>query len=346
MAVIDRLRRMLLWRCAQAAAKAAPPVSPNSKLVSPSEAAAGSATPAGAVRLQQLPQEYLELFLELLSLSIQPNAGVRGSAVPTLLACLKRFPCLVELLVPEVLAALAGVPGPVLGAAAAGKAAAGLGGSSLPAAAAAGSVDGSSGAGAQAVQLPQQEALERFYSVVLLDAMRNQQADASAAPAAAAAGGSGSEDAAASGAQPAPVAAATMLAAAVKAAKATAAPGDGSSSTAAAAKAAAATAAALAAAGAGRSSVAQESVNDGRVAGACTVLTGCLDAWRVIFRDSLVFRGFLYALMASRCHNSNTCLKSIQMLIMQVGWVGLSAAAHLICTCYVSFLETISYYRA
>ncbi|WIA33391.1 hypothetical protein OEZ86_006527 [Tetradesmus obliquus] len=101
------LRRMLLWRCAQAAAKAAPPASPCSKPVTPGEAAAGSATPAGAVRLQQLPKEYLALFVELLALSMQPNAGVRGSAVPTLLACLKRFPCLVELMVPEVLAALA-----------------------------------------------------------------------------------------------------------------------------------------------------------------------------------------------------------------------------------------------
>ncbi|KAF6261252.1 hypothetical protein COO60DRAFT_1625449, partial [Scenedesmus sp. NREL 46B-D3] len=179
MTVMDRLRRMLLWRCAQAAAKAAPPALPGCEPVSPGEAAAGSATPAGAVRLQQLPQEYVALFQELLVLSMQPNAGVRGSAVPTLLACVKRFPCLVELLVPEVLAALAGVPGPVLG------------------------------------------------------------------------------------------------------------------------------------------SVAQESANDGRVAGACTVLTGCLDAWRVIFRDGPAFRGFLYALMASRCHTSNTCLKSIQMLMMQ-----------------------------
>jgi hypothetical protein len=307
MSVIDRLRRMLLWRCAQAAAKAAPPASSECKPVLPSEAAAGSASPAGAVRLQQLPQEYLELFLELLSLSMQPNAGVRGSAVPTLLACVKRFPCLVELLVPEVLAALAGVTGPVLGAAAAAAAgkAVGLGGSSLPAAAAAG---GGGGSGGKAVQLPQAEDLQRFYTVVLQDAMRSQQADTSAA--AAAGGGSSSEDAA--GAQAVPAAAAAMLAAAAKAAGGN---GNGNGSAAAAAKAAAA--AALAAAGAGRS-VAQESVNDGRVAGACTVLTGCLDAWRVIFRDRLVFRGFLYALMASRCHSSNTCLKSIQMLIMQV----------------------------
>jgi hypothetical protein len=262
------------------------------------------------VRLQQLPQEYLDLFMELLVLSMQPNAGVRGSAVPTLLACLKRFPCLVELLVPEVLAALAGVPGPVLGAAAGGGKAAGLGGSSLPAAAGVGG-----GAAVHSAQLPQQEDLEKFYGTVLLDAMQNQQqVDASASTAAAAA--------AAAGASADPEAAAvTAMMMAAKAAKAAAggssasAAGNGNGSTAVAAKAAAA---AYAAATAGRSSVAQESANDGRVAGACTVLTGCLDAWRVIFRDGLVFRGFLYALMASRCHTSNTCLKSIQMLIMQV----------------------------
>jgi hypothetical protein len=307
MAVMDRLRRMLLWRCAQAAAKAAPAASPSSKPVSPSEAAAGCGTPAGAVRLQQLPQEYLDLFMELLVLSMQPNAGVRGSAAPTLLACLKRFPCLVELLVPEVLAALAGVPGPVLGAAAAaggGGKAAGLGGSSLPAAA-----GGGGGAAVHSAQLPQQEELERFYGTVLLDAMQNQQQVDASAPTAA--GASADPDAAA----------VTAMMMAAKAAKAAAAAGGssasaaGNGSTAAAAKAAAA---AYAAATAGRSSVAQESANDGRVAGACTVLTGCLDAWRVIFRDGLVFRGFLYALMASRCHTSNTCLKSIQMLIMQV----------------------------
>jgi hypothetical protein len=142
--------------------------------------------------------------------------------------------------------------------------------------------------------------------------MQNQQVDASAP--AAAAGPSADPEAAA-------VTAMMMAAKAAKAAAAAgggataAGTGSGNGSTAAAAKAAAA---AYAAATAGRSSVAQESANDGRVAGACTVLTGCLDAWRVIFRDGLVFRGFLYALMASRCHTSNTCLKSIQMLMMQV----------------------------
>jgi hypothetical protein len=161
------------------------------------------------------------------------------------------------------------------------------------------------------VQLLSQEVLERFYGTVLLDAMRHQQVDASAAPPAAAA---------AAGASAEPEAAAvTAMMMAAKAAKAAgggaAAAGTGNGSAAAAVKAAAA---AYAAAASGRSSVAQESVNDGRVAGACTVLTGCLDAWRVIFRDGLVFRGFLYALMASRCHTSNTCLKSIQMLMMQV----------------------------
>lgn len=64
--------------------------------------------------------------------------------------------------------------------------------------------------------------------------------------------------------------------------------------------------------------MAKESENDGRVAGACSLLSASLDAWRVVFRDPLVFQGFVYALMASRCHSSNMCLKNIQVVIMQV----------------------------
>lgn len=299
----------MLWRSAQAAAKAGPAADANGvSQVTPEQAAAGSITPPGTARLQQLPQEYVALFMELLVLSMHPNAGVRGSAIPTLQSCVKRFPCLVELLVPELLAALAGTPGPLLGP---GK---GLGVGLGPGQAAA--VAPGSGTG---VQLPNQEVFNQFYEVTLLEAMKNQKADAAAATTAAGGGAAAAQP-------PAAAAAAAMLAAA--AAKAAAA-GSGNGSDAAAAKAAAAAALAAAASGAGATataaaaaasgrSVAQESANDGRVAGACAVLIGCLDAWRVIFRDGLVFQGFLYALMASRCHSSNMCLKSIQMLIMQV----------------------------
>lgn len=290
-AVMDRIRRMLLWRCAQAASRSGPPVA----------AASPVAAAAAQVRLEQLPQEYLDLFRELLVLSMQPNAGVRGSAMPTLHSCIKRFPCLVELAVPEVLAALASVPGPWLGP-----------GDQQ-------GTDSSSSASATTAtdkRLPQPEVLEQFYSTTLLEAMSNQQADTGAAAA-------GSEQH--TGATAAAMAA---LTAAAKAASAAGATDDSNGE----AKAAAATAAAsLAAANAaatssaaasgsgGGRSVAEESQNDGRVAGACAVLSGCLDAWRLIFRDPLLFRGFMYALMASRCHSSNTCLKSIQMLVMQVG---------------------------
>ncbi|KAF8058035.1 proteasome activator subunit 4 [Scenedesmus sp. PABB004] len=277
LAVLERLRRMLLWRCAQAAAKAGPPAAAG---VTPRQAAAGSVTPAGGVTLDQLPPEYVALFRELLGLSMQPNAGVRGSAQPTLHSCVKRFPCLVEVMLPEALAALAGVPGPA-------------------------------GEGAA---LPQHAALEQFYAGTLLDAMRSPAADAAAAPADAGAGASAGAGAGAGAGAAVAAAASTAAAKALAAASAGGTP---------AAKAAAAAALAAAAAGAGAGgggarSVAEESANDGRVVGACALLAGCLDAWRVIFREPLVFRGFLHALLASRRHTSNACLKAIQMLIMQV----------------------------
>lgn len=72
LAVVDRLRRMLLWRSAQAASRAGPAAA----VVTPAEAAGGSVcTPVGCVRLQQLPDSYVGLFVELLGLSMMPNAG-------------------------------------------------------------------------------------------------------------------------------------------------------------------------------------------------------------------------------------------------------------------------------
>jgi hypothetical protein len=287
--------------------------------VSAADAAAGvSLTPAGAVKLQQLPVEYVALFVELLVLSMQPNAGVRGSAMPTLQSCVKRFPCLVEVMLPEVLAALAGVEGPLLHSPrkplqqGLGEVQ-GLGASGgLP-------MPGSRGTGQQlhqqdvgqaekgvVLQLPTSDELEHFYGVTLIESMKSEKADAADA----AGSSTGQASAAAGGAA---AAAAALTAAAAAAAKAAT-----SIDSSAAAAAATAAAAAAAAAAAGSRSVAAESVNDGRVAGACAVLAQSLDAWRVIFRDRLVFRAFVAALMASRCHSSNTCLKSIQMLIMQV----------------------------
>jgi hypothetical protein len=273
LAVADRLRRMLLWRCAQAAARCGPVDTGAATLcavVQPGEAAQGSVlTPVGCVRLAQLPREYLALFCQLLGLSMMPNAGVRASALPSMQSCLKRFPCLAELLLPEVLAALAGMPGLLV----------------LPQLQPppGGSDSGpSAGQQQQAVELPSAAAVAKFYSQTLPEAMQQQQAEGAAAPSAAAAGGQ-----------------------------------------AAAATAAGAAAAAAAAAGGSSSSrsVAQESENDGRVAGACSVLASSLEAWRVVFRDPLAFRAFVAALLASRCHSSNLCLKSIQVIIMQVGAV-------------------------
>jgi hypothetical protein len=263
------------------------------------------------VRLQQLPQSYVGLFLELLGLSMMPNAGVRNSALPTLQSCMKRFPCLVEVLLPEVLAALAGVPGPLRvtqGTAAAGTAA------DME-------IDSSTQQKQQQWMMPQDDKVAAFYKESLYEAMQTAVAAAPAAPtgtpsagaaaaikqamvaAAAAAAGAGLDQQQAKAA-----AAAAVAAAAAKAAAAA----DGSSATA-----------------AGGGSVAKESENDGRVAGACALLASSLDTWRVVFRDPLVFQGFVYALMASRCHSSNACLKNIQGVIMQVSWCrGCCSFAH------------------
>jgi hypothetical protein len=290
MAVFDRLRRMLLWRCAQAEGHGGPAEAVAAgAVVSPAEAASGSVrTPVGCLRLSQLPSELVGLFCELVALSMAPNAGVRAVALPSLQGCMQRFPCFVELLLPEALAGLAGVPGLLLP------------GSSSPA------------AGGQPALLPDVAAVNRFYSETLPEAMQKQQADAAAA---------------AEGAKGATAASAALAAVAAAAAAAAAAQG-GDSQAAAAAAGAAAAAAAAAGAGGGSSSIAQESANDGRVAGACAVLAGQLEVWRVVFRDPAVFRAFLAALMASRTHSSVQCLKSVQGIIMQV-WLhtGLSAGA-------------------
>jgi hypothetical protein len=229
----------------------------------------------------------------------------------------KRFPCLVELLLPEMLAALAGVPGP-LGINSKGPAAAAAAGT-----AAAMDVDG------KEQQLWEQwvaadgDKVDRFYRETLAEAMQKQTAPAAAPAAAAAATGSNAAAAAA---------AKQALAAAVAAAAAGADPRQAAAAAVAAAGADGGGGALPAAAGAntaGSSSVAQESENDGRVCGACAVLAPSLESWRVVFRDPVVFQGFVCALMASRCHSSNACLKTIQMVILQVrtgaeGWVVLS----------------------
>jgi hypothetical protein len=325
LAVVDRLRRMLLWRSAQAASRAGPAAA---AVVTPAEAASGSVTtPVGCVKLAHLPQSYVALFVELLGLSMMPNAGVRGSALPTLQSCMKRFPCLVELLLPEVLAALAGLPGPLSSSSSGGDQGGPGQQQQQQGGAAAMEVDAAPQQQQQqqqqqqraVVSLPDAAAVEKFYQQSLFDAMQ------SATPAAAAAGPASGTGAAAS--------AAAAAAAAVKQAMATAAAAAGSSGgnqqqAAAAAAAAAAVAAAKAAAAdaggsstaAGAGSVAKESENDGRVAGACAVLASSLDATRVVFRDPVVFEGFVYALMASRAHSSNACLKNLQMVIMQVGY--------------------------
>jgi hypothetical protein len=176
-------------------------------------------------------------------------------------------------------------------------------------------VDGG-GAGQQQEQqewvVPAQEWVEGFYRQTLFEAMQKQTAVPAAAPAqdgaaaaaaaikqamvaAAAAGGAGDAQAKAA-------AVAAAAAAATAAAKATAA--DGGSS--------------AAAAGGSSGSVAKESENDGRVSGACKVLVNSLDVWRVVFREPLPFEGFVYALMASRCHSSVACLRHLQLMTMQV----------------------------
>jgi hypothetical protein len=317
LAVVDRLRRMLLWRSAQAASRAGPAAA---AVVTPAEAVSGSVTtPVGCVKLDQLPQSYVGLFVELLGLSMMPNAGVRGSALPSLQSCVKRFPCLVELLLPEVLAALAGVPGP-LSSSSGGHPGVGPGQQQQQ-----GGTEGDT-AGMEVDGAPQQQqqqgvvrrpdaaAVEKFYQQALFDAMQ------SATPAAAAAGpGPGTGNAAAA------AAAAVKQAMAAVAAAGSTGGSDKQQQAAAAAAAAAAVAAAKSAAADGSSgstagSVAKESENDGRVAGACAVLSSSLDATRVMFRDPVVFEGFVYALIASRCHSSNSCLKHLQMVIMQVGY--------------------------
>lgn len=155
----------------------------------------------------------------------------------------------------------------------------------------------------------------RFYRVTLGEAMQKQTAPAAAAAGSNAAAAAAKQAlaaavaAAAAGADPRQAAAAAVAAAAA----------DGAGSSALPAAAAAATT--------GSSSVAQESENDGRVCGACAVLAPSLESWRVVFRDPVVFQGFVSALMASRCHSSNACLKTIQMVILQVSAGGCGGGA-------------------
>jgi hypothetical protein len=267
--VLDRLRRMLLWRCAQASGKAGP---------------VGCA-PNTPVPLSMLPAAYVELFAQLLRLSMAPNAGVRASAMPTLHACVKRFPCLIEVLLPEGLAALAGIPGPFLHHhthlanepaalqqqqqplletdAQASLQEEGEG---------AGDAAGAGSTGGLQQQLAMFDAAS-FYASTLRDAMCSAAADE--------VGGAGSASLASSGS-------ATAVSA-----------GEGGNSN-------------------SGGTAAAESVNDGRVAGACALLAGCLDAWRCIFREDQPFVGFMHSLLAARRHSSAACLKSTQVLIMQV----------------------------
>lgn len=280
-AVADRLRRMLLWRNAHAASNANPTCT-SADLVSPRQAAEGYvATPVGCLRLHQLPREYALLFCELLGLLMAPNDAVRVAALGTLQACVRRFPCLIELVLPELLAAIAGVPGLLLG----------LGGRVGPAVAAAAAADWPQ-------QLLSADAVARFYGETLQEVMQRPPVTDGPPP-----------PQQPPDARPAAVAADAAAALAAAAERATAA----------AAAAAAAGAGAGAGAPAGsESSAAKESENDGRVLGACALLNTSLDAWRVVLRDPLTYRAFVAALMASRCHSSTRCRKALESVMLNV----------------------------
>ena len=70
--------------------------------------------------------------------------------------------------------------------------------------------------------------------------------------------------------------------------------------------------------GAGASAAAEESANDGRVAGACAALTGSIELLRFAFRDPPAWRALVRAALASRVHGSSACEDALGMLLMQI----------------------------
>jgi hypothetical protein len=171
-----------------------------------------------------------------------PNSTVRATAVATVHAALRRFPCLCPSVLPAYLGAIAGCPAPAA------------------AAAALSATDAAAAAAADA-------AISDYYGTALREAStREAPGPASAAGKAAAAG----EERAAGGG------------------------------------------------GAGGSAAAQESVNDGRVAGACTCLSGSIEMMRHVFREPAAWRALLRAALASRVHGSAACEDALSGLLMQV----------------------------
>lgn len=178
--------------------------------------------------------------------SLLPYSTVRATALATVQAALRRFPCLAPAVLPLYLSAVAGAPSP----AAARRLLL---------------------AASEAEVSEAAEAVGAFYEVDVREAALRELpppggADAAAA-AAPAAGGSG---------------------------------GNGGG-------------------GAKGATAAEESVNDGRVSGACAALSGSIELLRHCFREPAAWAALLRAALASRVHGSSTCEDALSGLLMQVG---------------------------
>lgn len=201
-------------------------------------------------------------------LSMFPYNAMRATAYPTLQSCMKRFPSIAQVLLPQCLAAIAGVSPPS---------------TSL--------LEATSAAPPQ-----QQEQLQAFLSDQLRDAMLTVGQQDAAGPVAAASAGAADVASAARAALTSAVAAGvsklsaaglpTLTPPGSKAGKAKAP----AASTTAAGGGKAVASHPLAAlsgllpGGAKPSAAATESENDGRVLGACTVINSSIEIWRFIFR--------------------------------------------------------------
>jgi hypothetical protein len=87
---------------------------------------------------------------------------------------------------------------------------------------------------------------------------------------------------------------------------------------------AAAAAEAAAGGGKGAAPAAEESANDGRVAGACSGLSGSIELLRHCFREPGPWAALLRAALASRVHGSAACEDALGGLLMQVRGRGLN----------------------
>jgi hypothetical protein len=226
----------------------------------------------------------------LLQMTMVPYKSIRSVSLTALQSVIKRFPNLARLVLPHALAAIAGTKAPLQHLA----------------------PDPSSTSSTSSSQQVQQ-----FLDDTLRQLMLSQPGDSGSAGAAGGSGGAAAATTAAAATGIAAAAAATGIAAAAAAvaaaaAAATATPAGAATRPALPPRGAAAATAAAAL------SAAQESENDGRVAGAAAILNSSIECWRALFHDPALFSGVMRALMASRTHTSTACQNSVSNLLMQV----------------------------